>query len=197
MTPERLKLVVLRLQPLSQWPVRPRPTCPRPGRAQVPEGPAGSPEGSCAAAPGTLAQNLCSPQTVSTLSSAVVPLRATAGGSALEWHHRPLLYGQKREVPGLRSGCMECCSASMWCGLQLKPQTMCLSVWHSVTSDSVTTWTVARQGSSVHGGSPRQEYWNGLPFPSPGDLPDPGIEPRSPALQLGFLPSESPGKPPI
>ena len=41
----------------------------------------------------------------------------------------------------------------------------------------------------------RQEYWNGLPFPPPGDLPDPGIEPTSPALQADFLPSESPGKP--
>ena len=37
----------------------------------------------------------------------------------------------------------------------------------------------------------RQEYWSGLPFPSPGDLPDPGIEPRSPAFQAGSLPSES------
>ena len=42
-------------------------------------------------------------------------------------------------------------------------------------------------GSSVHG-IPRQEYWSGLPFPSPGDLPDPGIEPRSPALQADSLP---------
>ena len=40
----------------------------------------------------------------------------------------------------------------------------------------------------------RQEYWNGLPFPSPGHLPDPGIKPRSPALQVGFLPSEPPWK---
>ena len=36
----------------------------------------------------------------------------------------------------------------------------------------------------------RQEYWSGLPFPSPGDLPDPGIEPKSPALQVDSLPSE-------
>ena len=43
--------------------------------------------------------------------------------------------------------------------------------------------------------SSRQEYWSGLPFPSPGDLPDPGIEPRSPALQADALPSEPPGKP--
>ena len=41
----------------------------------------------------------------------------------------------------------------------------------------------------------RQEYWDGLPFPSPGDLPNPGIEPRSPALKADSLPSEPPGKP--
>ena len=40
-----------------------------------------------------------------------------------------------------------------------------------------------------------QEYWSGLPFPSPGDLPDPGIEPGSPALEADALPSEPPGKP--
>ena len=44
-------------------------------------------------------------------------------------------------------------------------------------------------------GFSRQEYWSGLPFPSPGDLPDPGIEPRSPAFQADALPSEPPGKP--
>ena len=42
----------------------------------------------------------------------------------------------------------------------------------------------------------RQEHWSRLPFPSPGHLPNPGIEPRSPILQAGSLPSESPGKPP-
>ena len=41
----------------------------------------------------------------------------------------------------------------------------------------------------------RQEYWSGLPFPSPGDLPDPGIEPGFSALQADALPSELPGKP--
>ena len=40
----------------------------------------------------------------------------------------------------------------------------------------------------------RPEYWSGLPFPSPGDLPKPGIEPRSPALQADSLPAELPGK---
>ena len=58
----------------------------------------------------------------------------------------------------------------------------------------VTPWTVAYQASPSMEFS-RQEYWNGLPFPSPGDLPDPGIELRSPALQADALPSEPPGKP--
>ena len=44
-------------------------------------------------------------------------------------------------------------------------------------------------------GFSRQEYWSGLPFPSPGDLPNPGIEPGSPALQADTLTSEPPGKP--
>ena len=43
--------------------------------------------------------------------------------------------------------------------------------------------------------SSRQEYWSGLPFPSPGDLPNPGIKPRSPILQADSLPFEPPGKP--
>ena len=43
----------------------------------------------------------------------------------------------------------------------------------------------------------RQEYWSGLPFPSPGDLPDPGIEPGSPALWVDALPSEPPGNQPL
>ena len=45
-------------------------------------------------------------------------------------------------------------------------------------------------------GFSRQEYWSGLPFPPPGDLPDPRIKPRSPALQANSLLSEPPGKPP-
>ena len=57
-----------------------------------------------------------------------------------------------------------------------------------------TPWTGAHQAPPSMGFS-RQEYWSGLPFPSPGDLPDPGIEPRSPALQADALTSEPPGKP--
>ena len=54
-------------------------------------------------------------------------------------------------------------------------------------------WTVAHQAPRPVGFS-RQECWSGLPFPSPGDLPNPGIEPGSPALQADTLPSEPPGK---
>ena len=57
-----------------------------------------------------------------------------------------------------------------------------------------TSWTVAHQASLSMGFS-RHEYWSGLPFPSPGDLPNPGIEPGSPALWADTLPSEPPGKP--
>ena len=55
-------------------------------------------------------------------------------------------------------------------------------------------WTVACQVPLAMGFS-RHEYWSGLPCPSPGDLPDPGIETGSPALQADYLPSEPPGKP--
>ena len=53
----------------------------------------------------------------------------------------------------------------------------------------VTPWTVACQ-SPLSMGFSRQEYWSGLPCPSPGDLPDPGIEPRSPALEADSLLTE-------
>ena len=58
----------------------------------------------------------------------------------------------------------------------------------------VTPWTVTCQVPPSMGFS-RPEYWSGLPFPSPGDLPDPRIEPRSPTLQADALPSEPPGAP--
>ena len=58
----------------------------------------------------------------------------------------------------------------------------------------VTPWTVADQALPPMGFS-KQKYWSGVPFPSPGDLPDPGVEPGSPALQADALLSEPPGKP--
>ena len=83
------------------------------------------------------------------------------------------------------------------------PNTICVygwrGEWKRVKSLSgvwlfVTPWTVAYQALRSMGFS-RQEYWSGLPFPSPGDLPNPGIEPVSPALQTDALPSELLGKP--
>ena len=58
----------------------------------------------------------------------------------------------------------------------------------------VTPWTVAYRAPPSMGFS-RQEYWSELPFPSPRDLPGPGIEPRSPAFQAASLPAELQGKP--
>ena len=60
-------------------------------------------------------------------------------------------------------------------------------------SDSATAWTVAYQAPPSMEFS-RQECWSGLPFPSPGDLPDPGIKPGSSALQAVAFPSEPPGE---
>ena len=60
-----------------------------------------------------------------------------------------------------------------------------------------TPWTIARQ-PPLSVGFPREEYWSGLPFPTPGDLPDPGIEPESLvslALAGGFFTTESPENP--
>ena len=55
-------------------------------------------------------------------------------------------------------------------------------------------WTVPRQ-APLSMGFPREEYWSGLPFPPPGDLPNPGIQLASPVLAGGFFTTESPGKP--
>ena len=67
----------------------------------------------------------------------------------------------------------------------------------SVMSDSLLTpWTVAHQ-APLSMGFLRQEYWSGLPFPSSGDLPNPGIEPISPALAGAFFTTEPPGNPMI
>ena len=56
-----------------------------------------------------------------------------------------------------------------------------------------TPWTIAHQAPPSMGFS-RQEYWSGFPFPSPGDLPDPGIKPGFPTLEADALTSEPPGK---
>ena len=72
-----------------------------------------------------------------------------------------------------------------------------MSEWVSVARSCPTLCdpcTVACQ-APLSMGFPRQESWHGLPFPSPGDLPDPGIQLSSPALAGGFLTTEPPGKP--
>ena len=61
----------------------------------------------------------------------------------------------------------------------------------SITSDSSMPWTVAHH-ALLPMGFPRQEYWSGLVFPSPGDLPDPGIEPMTPTLTGRFFTTEPP-----
>ena len=69
-------------------------------------------------------------------------------------------------------------------------------VTHLCPTLFATPWSVARQVPLSLGFS-RQEYWSGLPFPSPGDPPNPGIEPRSPPVQVDSLPSMLPGKPDV
>ena len=71
----------------------------------------------------------------------------------------------------------------MVCGLVTKP---CPTL--------AILWTIAHQ-APLYMGFSRQEYWSGVSFPSLGDLPNPGIEPRSSALQADSLPTELPGKP--
>ena len=71
---------------------------------------------------------------------------------------------------------------------------VCVCVSHSVVSDSAIPWTVALQPSLSMEFS-KQEYWSGLSLPSPGDLPNLGIELKSSTLQADSLLSEPPGKP--
>ena len=90
-----------------------------------------------------------------------------------------------------------CC----WEDRVLSKSTQLLQIWCAVCLVTQLCLTLcdpmdySPPGSSVHGDSPGKNYWSGLPCPSPGDLPNPGIEPMSPALQADSLPSEPPGKP--
>ena len=75
------------------------------------------------------------------------------------------------------------------------PDTLCSEGgWMQIASVFATPWNIAHQAPLSMELS-RQEYWSGFPFPSPGDLPDPGIKPRSPTFQADSLPSGPPGKP--
>ena len=101
-----------------------------------------------------------------------------------------ILYGSFPSSTGSSQGSFHC---------QISLAFLILGHFHvvvspSVVSESATPWIVARQ-APLSMGFPRQEYWNGLPFPLPEDLPHPGIEPASPALAGGFFITEAPGKP--
>ena len=76
---------------------------------------------------------------------------------------------------------------------------MLVAGWFQIYLFALLAWTVAHQ-APLHMEFSRQEYWNGLPFPPPEDLPNPGIEPVSlahPALAGGFFTTTPPGKPGI
>ena len=88
---------------------------------------------------------------------------------------------------------LSCWQNSVFCGCRTEVSAcVCVYVSHSVVSNSATPWTIAYQAPLSMEFS-RQEYWSGLLFPSPGDLPKPGIEPRSSALWADAVPSEPPG----
>ena len=80
-------------------------------------------------------------------------------------------------------------------GMSVRALRECMSESCPVLSDSFTTLQIVACQVPLSMEFSRQEYWSGLPFPSPGDLPDPGIKSRSPALQSESLLSESLGKP--
>ena len=71
---------------------------------------------------------------------------------------------------------------------------VCVCVFSVVSDSFATPMDCSLLVASLSMGFSRQEYCSGLPFPSPGDLPDPGIKPRSPALAGGFIPAEPPRK---
>ena len=100
-------------------------------------------------------------------------------------HILPLLL---KRVP-LEDKLLNCLSRGIWSLLELKVKVKSLSCVQLF----VTPWTVAYQAPWSMEFS-RQEDWSGLPFPSPGNPPNPGIEPESPTLQADALPSEPPGK---
>ena len=85
-------------------------------------------------------------------------------------------------------------SQGVWGGMSVRALRECMSESCSVLSDSFATLQVVACQAPLSMEFSRQEYWSGLPFPSPWDLPHPGIKSRSPALQAESLLTESPGK---
>ena len=114
---------------------------------------------------------------------------------ALLVHTNSLLFWKVEDVLHDSTYWIFCAPSDKFCSFLTLAYIFCLfvsrSVWLScsVVSDSATPWTVTHQAPLSMEFS-RQEYRSGLPFPSPGDLPDPEIEPTSPTLQADSLPSE-------
>ena len=88
-----------------------------------------------------------------------------------------------------------CCLSRYRVGDRDAPCPMCSSHLLSRVRLFATPWTTGHQ-APLSMGFPREEYWSGLPFPSPGDLPNPEIKPSSPALAGRVFTTEPPGKPP-
>ena len=126
---------------------------------------------------------LCNPMDYSLQGSSVWILQARI----LEWVAIFSFRGSSQPRDPARASYISCI------GRQVLYHSAVLS--HSVMSQLfATSWTVAPSLLCPWGFS-RQEYWSGLPCPPPGDLPNPGIEPRSSSLQADSLPYEPPGKP--
>ena len=112
----------------------------------------------------------------------------------------PSLYSWKENIASvlmidkqIHSSSFSCGSSYWWWPLKALAYVLSLSFVAKLCPTPATTWIVACQAPLSLGLS-RQVYWSGLPFPSPGDLPDPGIKPRSPVLQAHSLPAELQGK---
>ena len=104
------------------------------------------------------------------------------------WSGEPSLSPGDLPYPVIKPGCPTLQENSLPSGLP----NMCL--WLSCVWLFATPWTVTRQAPLSLGFS-RQKFWSGLPFPSPGDFPNPRIKPWSPTLQADSLPFQPLGKP--
>ena len=105
----------------------------------------------------------------------------------IEYPHKEMPLSNKKKTDQLiRNNQWLVTTIDMYCNLVCEVAQSCPTLCYRMDC--------SLPGSSVHGIF-RQEYWSGLPFPSPGDLPNPGTEPGSPTLQADALPSEPPGNP--
>ena len=114
------------------------------------------------------------------------------------WSRLPFPFPGNRPNPGIKPTSPALASGFFTTEPPRKPFINAVCASRSAVCYSATPWTVAQASLSM--GFSRQEYWSGLPFPPPGDLPDPGTEPKSPvssALQADPLPLSHLGNPRI